>query len=61
LVGDIEVRKSPRADTVPMFAFAIDPAAIAAGLRPLRVTPLQSGEREVRVQPSKDDGRADSR
>ena len=36
-------------DTVPMFAFAIDPAAVAAGLRPLRGTPLAPKEREIRV------------
>ena len=32
-----------------MLAFAIDPAAVAAGLRPLRRTALPPGEREVRV------------
>jgi hypothetical protein len=49
LVGDIAAQTLPRADTVPMFAFAIDPAAIAAGLHPLRMTSLAPGEREVRV------------
>ena len=49
LVGEVEAQNAPRADTVPMFAFAIDPAAIAAGLRPLRAMPRPPGEREVRV------------
>jgi hypothetical protein len=48
-VGDLEAQKLPRPDTIPELAFAIDPAALAAGLRPLRATPLRSGEREVRV------------
>jgi hypothetical protein len=49
LVGDIEAQSSRTADAIPMFDFAIDPAAIAVGLRPLRAAPLPSGEREVRI------------
>jgi hypothetical protein len=40
---------TPASDTVPEFAFAIDPAAIAARLRPLRMASPSAGEREVRV------------
>ena len=49
LAGRVEAQNSANADTAPKFAFAIDPAAIAAGLRPLRATSLPKGEREVRV------------
>jgi hypothetical protein len=49
LAGNVEAQNSSSADTVPMFAFAIDPAAVAAGLRPLRTTSLPPAEREVRV------------
>ena len=36
-------------DSYPEFDFAIDPAAAAAGLRPLRLTRLGDHEREIRV------------
>lgn len=36
-------------DTVPLFGFAVNPAAIAAGLRPLRDASLRAGDREVRI------------
>jgi hypothetical protein len=49
LAGQIEAQNSPPADIVPMFEFAIDAAAVAAGLRPLRAAPLPPGEREVRI------------
>jgi hypothetical protein len=49
LAGDVEAQRPPRADTIPRFSFAIDPAAIAAGLRPLRADSVPPGEREVRV------------
>ena len=41
--------QSATSDTVPHFDFAIDPASIAARLRPLRATQLRRGEREIRV------------
>lgn len=49
VAGRTEAQTSADADTVPRFAFAIDPAAIAGGMRPLRATSLPKGEREVRV------------
>ena len=46
-VGGVEAQDPPGAGAVPMFVFAIDPAAIAAGLRPLRKTSLPPGGWEV--------------
>jgi hypothetical protein len=49
VASQTRAQSSAAADTVPRFAFAIDPAAIAAGMRPLRATSLPKGEREIRV------------
>lgn len=42
-------RAAGTTNAVPEFAFAIDPAAVAAGLAPLRANALPPGEREVRI------------
>ena len=60
LLRDMEAQTPLRADTAPMFAFAIDLAAIAAGLRPLRATRKTSTCRHVglprpRVSPGAND------